>query len=210
MREGASTQELLLQYGQLQQQGRTDEATQVRNAVVEQNLKLVNNMMRRVGLPDVDRADAEQEGRCALIRAVEKFDPGRGFKFSTYASRAIYHALLHLRTRTYKRHERIRTNMDGVLDQTIAAADREDTPVSKQAKALRDILEGGGAGLTTEEAAVIRERFGFEGCGDRRGRWHRQPCLREIGEDMGLSYERVRQLQEAALMKLAAAVRSKP
>jgi RNA polymerase primary sigma factor len=200
MTRASSTHALLLQYRQLQQEGRAEEAIAVRNQVVERNLGLVGHMMRHLAMPDVERDDQLQEGRCALIRAAERFDPERGFQFSTYASSAIYHALIRLRTATYAQHEAEKTNKEKLLEGTTAPG-TEETRVSKAASAIREILESGVAGLTEDEATVIRERFGFDGCGDRRGRWHRQRSLREIGDDMGLSYERVRQLQESALAK---------
>jgi RNA polymerase sigma factor (sigma-70 family) len=140
-----------------------------------------------------------QAKACALIRAAERFDPKRGFQFSTYASSAVYHTLTRLRTAAYAQHETERTKKEKLLEGTTAQR-TEDTTMSKAATAIRQVLESSVAGLTEDEAVVIRERFGFDGCGDRRGRWRRQRSLRESGEDMGLSYERARQLQESALV----------
>lgn len=64
-------------------------AKQYREQLAETNLALVLAMAKRVRLSEVDFADLIGEGNMALMRSVDKFDCGRGFKFSTYACRAI-------------------------------------------------------------------------------------------------------------------------
>ena len=56
-----------------------------REYLVRTNLALVLAMAKRTRLGDVDFAEIVSEGNMALIRAVDKFDVDRGFKFSTYA-----------------------------------------------------------------------------------------------------------------------------
>src|SRR5205085_2710015 len=63
-----------------------------REYLVRTNLALVLAMAKRVRLGDVDFAEVVSEGNMALIRAVDKFNVERGFKFSTYACRAILKA----------------------------------------------------------------------------------------------------------------------
>src|SRR6476646_11600665 len=63
-----------------------------REYLVRTNLALVLAMVKRTRRGDVDFAEIVSEGNMALIRAVDKFDVGRGFKFSTYACRAILKA----------------------------------------------------------------------------------------------------------------------
>src|SRR5207237_1973187 len=60
-----------------------------REYLVRTNLALVLAMAKRTRLGDVDFAEIVSEGNMALIRAVDKFNVDRGFKFSTYACRAI-------------------------------------------------------------------------------------------------------------------------
>jgi RNA polymerase primary sigma factor len=66
-----------------------EEALSVKNQIIRANLRLVVSFARRFVGPSNNLFELVTEGNMSLIRAVEKFDAGRGFKFSTYASWAI-------------------------------------------------------------------------------------------------------------------------
>jgi len=60
-------------------------AKRAKDRMIQANLRLVVTVSRRYGGHGIDQVDLCQEGTLGLIRAVEKFDPARGYKFSTYA-----------------------------------------------------------------------------------------------------------------------------
>ena len=76
-----------------------------REYLVRTNLALVLAMAKRMRLGEVDFAEIVSEGNLALIRAIEKFDVERGFKFSTYACRSIIKAI----SRTLEKSKRQRS-----------------------------------------------------------------------------------------------------
>lgn len=69
------------------------DATRTRNKFVESNLGLVVSVARRYQFSGMNLADLIQEGNLGLLKAVSRFDDRRGFRFSTYATWWIRHAI---------------------------------------------------------------------------------------------------------------------
>jgi RNA polymerase sigma factor (sigma-70 family) len=137
------------------------------------------------------------EGNMALLRSVEKFDVSRGFKFSTYACRAILKSFHRLATNVGRYRQHFPTEFDPKLEHSDYDLRKHDIQRDDSVEALRDILSRNRASLSDVERTVVMERFalGTEG----KGR-----TLSEVGKLIGLTNERVRQIQNAALAKLRA------
>ncbi|MFB3892865.1 MAG: sigma-70 family RNA polymerase sigma factor [Phycisphaerae bacterium] len=172
-----------------------DRVLVARGAIVRANMALVLAMAKRTRIPNVEFSELISEGNMALLRSVEKFDVARGFKFSTYACRAILKSFNRLATKTGRYRQHFPTEFDPELEQSdqdirIHEMQREDAVDS-----LREILARNRAHLTDVEKTIVMERYaiGSEG----KGR-----TLAEVGQLVGLTNERVRQIQNAALMKI--------
>lgn len=85
-------------------QGNGPESMEARNEFVRRNMRLVVSIAKQYKSTNVALSDLVQEGCIGLLRAIEKFDPDRGFKFSTYASWWIRQAV----TRTIYQSDAIR------------------------------------------------------------------------------------------------------
>ncbi|MCA9244285.1 MAG: hypothetical protein KDA32_10040, partial [Phycisphaerales bacterium] len=96
-----------------------ENATQLtREEIVRANVPLVLAMAKRTRITGVDHAEMISEGNMALMRAVEKFDCHRGYKFSTYSCRAILKSFSRVATRTSRYRGYFPTEFDPTMEKS--------------------------------------------------------------------------------------------
>jgi RNA polymerase primary sigma factor len=170
-----------------------EEALAVKNQIIRANLRLVVSIAKK----HVGRADnffeLVSDGNMSLIRAVEKFDFARGNKFSTYASWAIMKNFIRSIPIENHRRDRFVTGHDDLFE--AAADNRSDEHEYENAqRRMRDAVKGMLGKLDDRERRIIVSRFGLDGASEQ--------TLESLGKELGVTKERVRQLEARAQSKL--------
>ena len=165
-----------------------------RDAIVAANMGLVVSMATRTRVPNVDFSELVSEGNMALLRAVDKFDTTRGFKFSTYACRAILKAFNRLATTTGRYVTRFGASYEPEYERSDYDVKKHEIQQASAADDVKEIVTKNTANLSDAEQTVVINRFGLE--------TGKKKTLAEVGEILHLSNERVRQIQKVALSKI--------
>jgi len=167
-----------------------------REYLVRTNLALVLAMAKRTRLGDIDFAEIVSEGNMALLRAVDKFDIDRGFKFSTYACRAILKAFSRTAMKVNRHRPRFPVEFEPDLEQSDWQDKRRDEVEDDCIDELKAIVDRNLADLSSIEQTVIRRRFNWQ-------QEEESPLtLEQVGRIIGVTKERVRQIQNKALAKI--------
>lgn len=163
----------------------------IREYIVEQNLGLVYSMISRFNSRHLDDDDLLSDGMFALSRAVDRFNPWRGFRFSTYACNVVARSLMRRGKQTSNYRRLFPVQHDVELEQPSRPPDIQSELYLER---LNRALDQNLGNLTRLESEILNQRFLAED----------KPKLtfREIGDAIGLSKERVRQIQNVALEKL--------
>ena len=167
-----------------------------REYLVRTNLALVLAMAKRTRLGDVDFAEIVSEGNMALIRAVDKFNVDKGFKFSTYACRAILKAFSRTALKSSRHKSRFPVEFEPDMEKSDWQDRRRGAVEEDCIDELKAIVKENLADLSQVEQTVIRRRFNWEQAEEH------PLTLEEVGRIIGVTKERVRQIQNKALMKI--------
>ena len=162
---------------------------QALDKLVRANLRFVVSVASQYQNQGLSLPDLINEGNMGLIRAAEKFDEKRGFKFISYAVWWIRERILHAIAEEQRHASREPHDSLPSPDSLIASSGLSGETISAETNHVLSLL-------SEREKIIIERSFGING----------QPemTLEEIGESLGLNRERVRQIREKAIRKLRA------
>jgi RNA polymerase primary sigma factor len=176
------------------------QAIAARCDIVQANVPLVLAMAKRTRLGNIDYAELISEGNMALLRSVDKFDCARGFKFSTYACRAILKSFSRVAMKASRYRGRFPTEFDPSLEKSDFLDQQRLGVEADCVDELRGILSSNTAELNDVEVKVLQARFALGQVESAPGDGPK--TLEQVGLLIGVTKERVRQIQNRALAKL--------
>lgn len=177
-------------------------AQELRTEIVRANTSLVLAMARRSRSNGVELGELVSEGNLALLRCVDKFDAARGFKFSTYACRAILASFSRAGAKAARHRTQFPTAFDPAMERSDYLESERERIEHECVDDLKRILFENSADLSQVERKVLAARFSLDQFGAKAG--PRRKTLDQVGDLLGVSKERVRQIQNQAMLKLRA------
>jgi RNA polymerase sigma factor (sigma-70 family) len=163
---------------------------------VTANIGLVHSMIKNTYYTGVEFSDSFSEGSIALLKAAEQFDCARGFKFSTYACRAIQRNLSMFAKRYYRYRDRFPMQLELSLEKDVKFDHIHEPFYQETINDIQDIYRNNLADLSSREQLVMEKRFPLDND-------YRDPLtLKQLGKTMGLSKESIRLIQNKALAKI--------
>ena len=170
----------------------------LRDRIVLGNQKLVYKAVRSRKAWQLRSDDLIGDGFVVLIAAVERFNPWLGIRFSTYAYTCLIRGLVRQSRKQITFEKRFQVQPD-LPDEASPPGERKPAKSSPSDIPLERALQHGHPLLSEREKLILRMRYGI-------GEVDREMKLETIGSQLGLSKERIRQLQVGALAKLREAL----
>jgi RNA polymerase primary sigma factor len=167
-----------------------------RDRILEANLRLVFSIVKNYVSPNNTFDDLLSDGIVGLIRAVEKFDYGYGFRFSTFATQVIRRNTCRMVMVNQQDRQKVSSGLQD-LDLEISDEGRTSAISEKRWHELRSILAVMLDDLDRRERFIVRARFSM-------GSHRKVHTLQSLANRLGISKERVRQLERRAIDKLRA------
>jgi RNA polymerase primary sigma factor len=171
-----------------------ERAKQVRDCIIRANTRLVISIIKKYVTPSFSFDELLSDGIVILMNAVEKFDYQRGFRFSTYAYRSIgrnaYKQVMERKQEMGRFANVPEDCIEETLDQGEAASMDEKTW-----ERLRTMLSKLLGKLDKRERVIVKARYAL-------GKHRKIQTFQSIADRLGVSKERIRQLEQRAVGKL--------
>ncbi len=169
------------------------EAETVKAILITSNLRLVVSIAKKFNEPSHSFDELISEGNVALMRSVEKFNFALGNRFSTYATYAIQRHFFRISHKGRQYRNRFASDDEPVKDRAEEISDHEACSPD-QVKFLKTLFSEFLDSLEPREQQIVLARFGFDG--------DKPKTFRQLGTEMGVCKERIRQIQTRAIAKL--------
>ena len=171
-------------------------AKDLRDHIIQANMRLVISIVKKFVSPSFSFDELLSDGIVILMNAVEKFDYDRGFRFSTYA----YRSIMRNAYRKVMDRKKDQARYAAVAEETIEGSIDEGSTASMDEKTwerLRGMLAKFLGNLDKRERLIVRSRYAL-------GQFRTVQTFQSIADKLGVSKERVRQLEQRAVGKLQA------